>query len=161
MPPPGWDELLPKEEQSLLWRDGDSKEEEVWHQQIVEEDPQQQQQDIIWQQPESTSWPDEEEGDGWQGGYGPLTVQVAFTPTINIIIKRIMVLTDCKGWNGCWGLGRDGGSHTTVLGGQTLHYHIESPLIFVQLILHLNVSFHTQNLPSPIAPSKQNMANII
>lgn len=79
VPPPGWDELLPKEEQSLLWQDGDSKEElETWHKQQIEDLPEQQQeqQDIIWQQPESTVWPDQNDvGDGWQGGYGPLTVQ--------------------------------------------------------------------------------------
>lgn len=71
VPPPGWHELLPKEEQSLLWQAEDSKEEEAWHQQVEEE-----QQDIIWQQPKSTVWPDQnDEGEGWQGGYGPLTVQ--------------------------------------------------------------------------------------
>lgn len=81
VPPPGWDELLPKEEQSLLWQE-DSNEEELWHHQIEDDPPQQQhkqqqqQQDIIWQQPESTVWPDQnDEGEGWQGGYGPLTVQ--------------------------------------------------------------------------------------
>ena len=80
VPPPGWDELLPKEEQSLLWQPEDSKEEEAWHQQIEE------QEDIIWQQPESTVWPDQnDEGDGWQGGYGPLTVQVSVSNSIAFV----------------------------------------------------------------------------
>ena len=124
MPPPGWDELLPKEEQSLLWQAEDSKEEEAWHQQVEE------QQDIIWQQPKSTVWPDQnDEGEGWQGGYGPLTVQVSVSKSIASVFISVFlsgfvfvlvstfgsvfvsifgsvfvsVFLHCAGWNGCWG----------------------------------------------------------
>ena len=87
MPPPGWDELLPKEEQSLLWQAEDSKEEEAWHQQVEE-----QQQDIIWQQPKSTVWPDQnDEGEGWQGGYGPLTVQVSVSKSIASVFISVFL----------------------------------------------------------------------
>ena len=75
VPPPGWEELLPKEEQSLLWQPGGE------HQDLSKmlAPEKQQNGDIIWQKPESTVWPDESDelADGWQGGYGPLTVQVS------------------------------------------------------------------------------------
>ena len=76
VPPPGWDELLPKEEQSLLWQENSKEDQETWHQQIENyvQAPGEQEGDIIWEQPEGTTW-QEDLGDGWSGGYGPLTVQ--------------------------------------------------------------------------------------
>ena len=77
VPPPGWDELLPKEEQSLLWQENSKEDQETWHQQVENyvQAPGEQEGDIIWEQPEgATTW-QEDLGDGWSGGYGPLTVQ--------------------------------------------------------------------------------------
>ena len=77
VPPPGWDELLPKEEQSLLWQQNSKEDQETWHQQVENyvQAPGEQEGDIIWEQPEgATTW-QEDLGDGWSGGYGPLTVQ--------------------------------------------------------------------------------------
>ena len=74
---------------SLLWQPEHAKEEQAWQQQIEE---QQEQQDIIWQQPESTVWPDQnDEGDGWQGGYGPLTVQVSVSKSIASVCLYLYV----------------------------------------------------------------------
>ena len=77
VPPPGWDELLPKEEQSLLWQENSKEDQETWHQQIEDyvQAPGEQEGDIIWEQPEGTTTWQEDLGDGWSGGYGPLTVQ--------------------------------------------------------------------------------------